>query len=160
MIDMLKLIFTHNTKEIVVEKPIFVFPPYISIALAEYGIHEELNGDNPRILTYLQSVMSQSDVKDEISWCAAFVNWVMRESGYPFNNLPLARSWLSMGKESKEYKQFSVVILKRGSISWQGHVGFVIAERGPYIYVLGGNQSNTVKISEFPKTDVLSYRIF
>jgi hypothetical protein len=55
--------------------------------------------------------------------------------------------------------QGDIVVFWRESIkSWKGHVGFYIREKDGWIYTLGGNQANQVKISAYPKSRVLSYR--
>lgn len=154
------LIDKYFTKTIYIERPVFLIPPYFIKALKEYGVKEYVNGSNPDILKYLQTVITQGVVTDNIAWCSAFVNWVMRESGYPHTNLPLAKSWLKMGKSTPEFSMGSVVVLKRGDQSWQGHVGFAVCERDDKIYVLGGNQADQVNISAYKKSDVISFQLF
>ena len=61
---------------------------------------------------------------------------------------------------------FDVVIFKRGPnpqpgpevVNAPGHVGFFAALEGETVWVLGGNQSDTVKISGYPANDVLGVR--
>jgi hypothetical protein len=54
-----------------------------------------------------------------------------------------------------------IVILWRISPkSIYGHVGFYVCERKNTLYLLGGNQSNSVSIAPYPKTQVLGYRKF
>ena len=132
-----------------------MIPRRLIIAFSELGI-KEINGDgsNARIDEYLKSVDQPSD--DSIPWCSAYVNWVMRISGYKGTDNPAARSWLKWGV-SCEPELGCIVVLKRGS-SWQGHVGFYLNDEGNRIYILGGNQSNMVCVKSFLKSDVLDYR--
>ena len=49
-------------------------------------------------------------------------------------------------------------VFKRGNSSWQGHVAFYLGETAGRIYVLGGNQSNSVSVTSYPKSKLLGYR--
>jgi uncharacterized protein (TIGR02594 family) len=163
-IDSVKNMFTREVikevvKERIIERPVFVIPPYMLLAFKEYGVKEYTNGSSPDVLKYLQSVLS-SATDDSIPWCSAFVNWVMVNSGSPHTDMANAKSWLRMGQAQKEFRAYSVVVLKRGNEEWQGHVGFAICERGPNVYVLGGNQSDCVSIAPYLKSHVISYQIF
>jgi hypothetical protein len=51
-----------------------------------------------------------------------------------------------------------IAVFKRGTMGWQGHVGFYVKNDGAYVWVLGGNQSDEVKISRYLGMDLLSYR--
>jgi len=55
----------------------------------------------------------------------------------------------------------SVAVLKRGSKPWQMHVTFCVGWQSlgsGTLWGLGGNQSNSVTISKFPFSDVLTWR--
>lgn len=136
---------------------------HLSIALSQIGI-KEVKGqeDNPEILKYFNSLgYNGEQLKDETSWCAAFANWVLKTAKKPHTRKLNARSFLMVGDEVKTdcVQQGDIVVFWRESVSsWKGHVGFYITERNGYIYVLGGNQSNQVKISAYPKNRLLGYR--
>ena len=51
-----------------------------------------------------------------------------------------------------------MVIFKRGSSSWQGHVAFFVKDRGALIDVLGGNQSNAVNVKGYQSAALLGIR--
>lgn len=68
-----------------------------------------------------------------------------------------ARSFLLFGKEAKG-DVGDLIILKRGLDPIAGHVGFVCETRGDVVTVLGGNQSNEVKLSLFNLNDLLGFR--
>lgn len=133
----------------------------INIALTQYGI-KEITGkqDNPEVLKYFNEIgFNGSVLKDETSWCSAFANWVALKAKVERTNKLNARSWLHVGLEVTAPEMGDVVIFWRESKeSWKGHVGFFIRATENWIYVLGGNQSNQVKISAYPKNRLLAYR--
>lgn len=133
----------------------------IDIALGEYGETEiPGKGDNPRILEYFDhSGFDGKQLKDETSWCSAFVNWVACKARVQASGALTARSWLQVGKETTTPEKGDVVVFWRESPeSWKGHVGFFIRETDKHIYVLGGNQGNSVCIKPYLKERVLGYR--
>lgn len=114
-------------------------------------------GNNPRIVAYHESTrIGASD--DSVPWCSSFVNWCVERAGYAGTGSPAARSWLNWGKELKKPTEGCVVVLRRGTQSWQGHVGFYVREDEDLVYLLGGNQGNSVSIKGFPKDKVLGFR--
>lgn len=134
-------------------------PLWLKTAFQELGVSETIgSGDNPRVVDYLNSTSLSSDLanNDETPWCSAFVNWVMDYAGYPKTNSAAARSWLQYGRGTSNPTRGTIVVLERGAS--HGHVGFFITEEGNKVYLLGGNQSDKVKISGYDKTRVLGYR--
>lgn len=133
------------------------------IALTEYGI-KEISGkeDNPEVLKYFNDLgFDGNALKDETAWCSAFANWCCLQAGHEKSGKLNARSWLTVGCEVEQGEQVPgdmVVLWRVLPSSWQGHVGFFIAERFGWIYILGGNQSNQVKVSAYPKSRLLQYR--
>lgn len=130
----------------------------LEIAKAEIGTKEKPGKeDNPRILEYHQTTRLKA-VKDEVPWCSAFVNWVLKQAGIEGTGNPMARSFLKWGSPLKSPVPGCVVVLKRGPAPF-GHVAFFIRRsRVGFVDVLGGNQSDQVKISTYRETDVLGYR--
>ena len=131
------------------------------IALKEFAVKETVGVvDNPEVLKYFDDIgFDGSALKDETAWCSAFANWCCLKSGYKRSGKLNARSWLTIGEQTETPELGDLVILWRvHPSSWKGHVGFFIAERKGYIYILGGNQSNRVKISGYPKHRLLEYR--
>ncbi len=134
---------------------------HINLALSQFGIKEVVGKkDNPEVLKYFDEIGYEgSKLKDETSWCSAFVNWVCKKSNLPYSGKLTARSWLKVGRKVEMPKLGDVVVFWRESPeSWKGHVGFFIRETDNLVYVLGGNQSNQVKISAYPKYRLLQYR--
>lgn len=93
-----------------------------------------------------------------IAWCAGFMNAIEKECGRAGTGKLTARSYLKYGYPVDKPKIGDIVVLKRGRLPWQGHVGIYIEQEGDYIKVLGGNQKNSVCYSYYPKADVLGYR--
>ena len=133
----------------------------ISIALDEIGIKEVAGKkDNPEVLKYFNDIgFDGAKLKDETAWCSAFVNWVAQEANLNGTGKLNARSWLNVGTEVTIPEKGDVVVFWREKKqSWKGHVAFFIRETESFIYVLGGNQNNQVKISAYPKNRLLGYR--
>ncbi|CAA0248867.1 conserved hypothetical protein [Tenacibaculum maritimum] len=132
----------------------------ITTALSQIGTIE-IKGKkhNPTILKYFKEIGKKWVQTDETAWCSAFANWVAKTTGYPFSGKLTARSWLKIGQKITTPELGDVVVFWRESPeSWKGHVGFFIRETPTHIYVLGGNQNNSVKISAYPKKRLLQYR--
>lgn len=97
---------------------------------------------------------------DETSWCAATILACAKRTGYDVKGANLtARSFLKCGIEVTEPQLGDVVVLWRGSKdSWQGHVGAFIRRDGEILYLLGGNQGNTISIAPYNINRLLAYR--
>jgi uncharacterized protein (TIGR02594 family) len=133
----------------------------VNIALSQYGI-KEITGkqDNPEVLKYFNEIgFDGAALKDETSWCSAFVNWVALKAKVERTGKLTARSWLKVGLDV-EYPEIGdvVVFWRESKDSWKGHVGIFIRKTDNLIYVLGGNQNNQVKISAYPDNRLLGYR--
>ena len=118
-------------------------------------------GSNPLITEAYGSVdgLGNPEMIDDskVPWCSCFVNWCIQKAGGKGTRSAMARSWLSWGKAS-DGKAGDIVVLRRGTSSYQGHVGFLISKGLLYVEVLGGNQSNNVTIQKFLRAQVLGYR--
>lgn len=136
----------------------------VMTGLKYYGITEQPGTDknSPTIVGWLKQMLPWAN-NDEIAWCSAYVNGIAKEAGYdhfPDNHgSALAREWLKKGVEVQTPELGDVTILWRGSINAvTGHVGFFIRENSTHVFLLGGNQSNSVNITAFPKNRVLGHR--
>ena len=99
------------------------------------------------------------EVTDDVTpWCAAFANAMLYEAGQKGTGALNARSFLNWGSKLTKPKVGCIVVFKRGNSSWQGHVAFFLRDLGDRIEVLGGNQSDSVSIGRYKKTDLLGYR--
>lgn len=133
----------------------------VKIAFSQYGV-KEINGakDNPSIVKYFNEIGFDGEkLKDETAWCSAFANWVCLKAGVERSNKLNARSWLKIGEPTTTPSLGDMVVFWRESPkSWKGHIAFFIRETEDFVYVLGGNQANQVKISTYPKERLLGYR--
>lgn len=118
-------------------------------------------GSNPLIIETYKAVdgLGNPEMIDDskVPWCSCFVNWCVQKADGKGTRSAAARSWLEWGSAS-EGKVGDIVVLRRGTSSWQGHVGFLISKGLLYVEVLGGNQSNNVTIQKFLRAQVLGYR--
>ena len=123
--------------------------------------------DNPQIMAMLKLDNDWPEA-DEVPWCSAFANYICWLLRLPRSKSLRARSWLTVGSgvPLSEAKVGDIVVLKRGKgdqpgpevIEAPGHVGFYAGVMGEFIEVLGGNQSDTVKVSRYPKSKLLGIR--
>lgn len=134
-------------------------PEWLVIASEEEGICETPgSAATARIVEYHAATALGAE-SDEVSWCSAFVNWCIAQAGIKGTNSAAARSWLKWGTLLDQPVRGCVVVLRRGSEPWQGHVGFYLGDyREDYIQVLGGNQGDQVNVAVFSKGRVLGYR--
>jgi len=128
--------------------------PWMDIAKHELGISEIMGSkNNPRILEYHDATSLKAD-DDETPWCASFVSWVLRNSGYTDTNSAGAAKYLNYGVKLTYPKYGCIVIYKR---TGGNHVHFYDHEDAQRIYGIGGNQDNEVNIKGYQKSNVLGY---
>lgn len=131
--------------------------PY-QLAQRFVGIKEAVgHAANPQILAMLQ-LDDTWPQEDEVPWCSAFVNYVTWLLRLPRSKSLAARSWLSVGTPvtmTTASVGFDVVVLSRGS---GGHVGFFSACEQDRVWMLSGNQGDTVCVASFETSRVLGIR--
>jgi uncharacterized protein (TIGR02594 family) len=134
--------------------------PWFDLALKDIGIREVPGEkDNPKVLRYYEDAGHPAIKNDSVSWCAAFVGAMLHRSGYKNTGSLLARSYLKYGIKLAKPVKGCIVVFKRGSSTWQGHVGFFSHWVRPgVIACLGGNQADQVNISYYHESKVLGYR--
>jgi uncharacterized protein (TIGR02594 family) len=101
------------------------------------------------------------------AWCAAFVNWCLKQVGAHRLGYATARSWLDFG-QAVAYPIYGCVTIVRPSAdtrSTTGHVAFFCGWKGNNVELLGGNQSDrerfgisSITKSTFPSSWVLGFR--
>lgn len=131
--------------------------PY-EIAKGELGVRETPGAAHTKRIIEYHATTTLKATTDEISWCSSFVNWCVTQAGLRGTNSAAARSWLNWGVQTDEPREGDIVIFQRPPNPQSGHVGFFVERIGDVIKVLGGNQSDQVKISNYPKVNVLGYR--
>lgn len=129
------------------------------LALTQLGT-KEIKGveNNPIIAEYLATTTLNKELasQDETAWCSAFVNWCVTKSGLKGTNSAWAKSWLNYSKPTRLAKCGDIAVFKRGDTS--GHVAFYINTINDDVIILGGNQSDKVCISTYPKIKLLGIR--
>ena len=118
--------------------------------------------NNPRILLYHAST-GHGDA-DAVPWCSSFVNYCVESSGLIGTDSKWAMSWhdQSWGYDTTDDpREGDVAVFKRrwtardGTPKVGGHVGFLVNARDDTLTILGGNQSNSVSIANYPKSGSL-----
>lgn len=127
----------------------------MEIAKKEIG-QREIKGaiHNPRIIEYHSTTTLRAS-SDEAAWCSSFVNWVLLKTGLAGTRSAAASSWLKWGAATSAKMGAIAVIFNvkaNSNLSASGnHVGFLVQETATHFLILGGNQSDQVKVSQFPK---------
>lgn len=124
---------------------------WMGIAKGELGVTEIAGAKhNPRVLEYLHTTGSWWN-DDETPWCSGFTNWTMVHSGNGGTNDARALSWKDYGQGLDNPAYGSIGIIDWGG--GKGHVGLVAGQNANGdIVLLGGNQSNMVKYSAYPRS--------
>ncbi|UQA55190.1 TIGR02594 family protein [Polyangium aurulentum] len=132
-------------------------PAWMKFAKAEVGVHEVAGkAKNPRIIEY-HAATTLGAKSDEIAWCASFVNWCLQKAGIRGTRSAAAASFATWG-DATEARYGAICVIYNASaansrLSTSGnHVGFLVEETGTHFVMLGGNQSDSVKVSNFPKS--------
>lgn len=134
-------------------------PAWMALARSDLG-QVEIAGpaDNAHILGYYRDVGHAEIIHDEVAWCAALVGSCLERSGIRSMRSLLARSYLSWGEPIADPRPGCIAVFSRGADAQSGHVAFFVAGGAEGIQVLGGNQSNSVRIATLPASRLLGYR--
>lgn len=134
-------------------------PRYIVEAKALLG-EKEIKGSlaNEKIKELFKDAGHPQVVSDETPWCAAFVGACLARANLPKTGSLVARDYLNYGDKLPGPKKNAIGIMKRGNSTWEGHVGFVVDFDKDNVWMLGGNQSNSVSIAKFPRSKFLGFR--
>jgi uncharacterized protein (TIGR02594 family) len=150
-------------------------PAWIKLALDEKavwekaGVTEKTAAGKERILTYFAVTDTKPDAS--LAWCGAFVAHCLAQGGMKSTIMKAsarASSWkkwanAEIPRGSDQVPQGAVVVLSPAPGSQRsGHVGFfskfLKIDGVAHIELLGGNQSNTVQLSNFPRSKIASIR--
>ncbi len=120
------------------------------------------SASNPRIVMYHRTTEGGA-APDETHWCSSFVNYCVEQAGFAGTDSKWAMSWHDNGwgrDVTADPGEGDIVVFRRreGSRSGEivgGHVGFFISQEEGKIQILGGNQSNRIRISSYPKNGML-----
>lgn len=134
----------------------------LDIARAELALDiREVAGPrdhNPRIVMY-HATTSGGAQPDETAWCSSFVNYCVEQAGLRGTDSTWARSWhdADWGRDVTNAPEEGDIVVWRRRYDGKegGHVGFLLSADANSIEVLGGNQSNRVRIQRYPRAGVL-----
>jgi uncharacterized protein (TIGR02594 family) len=134
----------------------------LKIATHELGIREiEGPQHSEGVLKYAREAGFSWINDDETPWCSIFMNWVAIKAGYVHSKRANARSWLNVGISVQNPEPGDVAVFWRESLdSHLGHVGIFLgfSMDNSRIYILGGNQQNSVSISAYTTDKLLDFR--
>jgi uncharacterized protein (TIGR02594 family) len=147
-------------------------PSWLAWMRAHNGVHEAPGTDShPLIIEALltcDNLGEWAKNRDETAWCAAIVNLALEKSGFVSTRHALASSYLSYGMELVSPWLGCITVIKRrggGSDAATGsrtgyHVSLFEEAAEGGLWLLGGNQSNQIKVSFYPRQryEVLGYR--
>jgi uncharacterized protein (TIGR02594 family) len=131
------------------------------IARGYIGTTEGLGPENnPTIMAMYASVGHDWVEHDSVAWCAAFVGHCLERAGIRSTRQLTARSYLDWGVpiDLADAQPGDIAVIPRGSSSWQGHVFFIERIEGPWVWGLGGNQSDAVNVKRYPVSKLLGVR--
>jgi len=135
--------------------PLPNMPMWYQLALNERGVLEAGGTrDNPVVQAYYRDAGFPEVKHDSVPWCAAFVGAMLFRSGKKPSGSLLARSYERFGLRLNTPKQGCIIVMKRGTSTWTGHVAFYVRPG----YMLGGNQSDMVSIARYNPSMVTAYR--
>jgi len=135
-------------------EPQITDPSWLRLALKELG-QKEVKGPsaNPRIIGYHQTTRLAAK-SDEVPWCASFMSWIMVEAGYNSTRSAAASSWAEYGRACFPRRGAIAVFKRTGG----HHVGIVVGVGNGFVWLLGGNQSDSVSIAKYGTDRLIAYR--
>lgn len=136
-------------------------PSWLTSASHDLGLHEGVGkANNPKVVALFKDAGFPGVKDDATAWCAAFVGAHLQRSGFKPSGSLAARSYEAWGVGLKNPVLGCVCTKKRGNSSWQGHVFFVVglSADGKTVFGLGGNQSDSVTVAAFKRSEVTSFR--
>lgn len=134
-------------------------PPWLREIFALEGLKEIVGSkDEPKIVAFFAEARHPDVKDDETAWCAAAAHAMLGRAGVKGTGKLNARSYLDWGTKVTKPQRGDVVVIKRGTSTWQGHVFFWLGETADRIWGIGGNQGNAISVASFPKTALLGYR--
>lgn len=113
--------------------------------------------NNPIILQWAKDLkLDKIYTNDAIPWCGLFIAYVVKQAGKEVVKNPLyALNWSSWGNAVDVPKLGDILTFKRDG---GGHVGIYVGEDSECYHVLGGNQSDMVKVSRIAKQRLFKAR--
>jgi uncharacterized protein (TIGR02594 family) len=137
-------------------------PPAEPIRIAREWEGASTNKNRKELKEYLSDRNNTKIDPVSTAWCAAFMNAILKDTGYEGTNSLMARSFLSYGTKVKAPEEGDIVVFKRGTSAESGHVAFFVGyeyiNNKQYIKALGGNQKKSVTMALYPVERLLGIR--
>ncbi len=142
-------------------------PKLVSAALQYLGVAEIPGVNSNPVIMDMAKGLGVSDIytNDDLSWCAIFINHLLRITGKPINLHPHDRYDLLRAMRTADlftninkadWILGDVIILKREG---GGHVFIAIAKTpNGNIIGIGGNQGNKVSFAEFSQDRIIAVK--
>ncbi|WP_443938173.1 TIGR02594 family protein [Pedobacter sp. MW01-1-1] len=131
--------------------------------LKETGFNEEIQkyfDGTP----YEKSMRANTTNEEDVAWCAAFVNWIMKHYGYQGletkdeYDVVRALKWAKWSEGRNIGKPvYGALAVKRRKGG--GHIGFVAGKKGNKVIILGGNQSHKLQCTSYEISDYFAYLV-
>lgn len=134
-------------------------PAWLAEAWREFG-QSEISGarHNDRIVAFFRELGHERIEQDEVAWCAAFVGASLERAGLASTRSLSARSYANWGEALDAERFGAVAVLSRGSNTALGHVGFLVGWTATRLWLLGGNQGDSVSVQGFARSRLLALR--
>lgn len=133
-------------------------PLWLERAEAHLGLKEVPGpASSPIIVRWMASIKATWLGGDDVPWCGtALANWMLDAGITPPSAPYRALNWAEWGTPLASPVLGCVGVLRR---TGGGHVTLIVGEDGRgNLLGLGGNQSDGVKVSAFPRTAFLTFR--
>lgn len=109
---------------------------------------------NPLII-YMFAMTQTLPSGDLTPWCAAFVNFCLYAAGKDGTKHAGSSTFRTYKSEASEPRRGDIVVFRDNEVAWRGHVGFLDqnlrGDNSGMVEVLGGNQSNQIKVSSYER---------
>ena len=135
--------------------PIEAMPPWMAELHRRMGLHETRNSKSLIEFLMLGKYLGNPA---KLPWCGDAIESAMAKT-LPDEPLPSnpfwAQAWAAFGIK------VPAIVGAIGVIRWSassGHVGTVAGVNGSKIILLGGNQSNAIKLSSFDRSKFIGFR--
>lgn len=133
--------------------------PWLDHAWQLFGVREKPGArDHADIMSMYRAVGHPGIAHDETPWCAAFLGACLERAGLKSTRSLMARSYAQWGQRLTSPRVGAVAVLTRGPDPALGHVGFWVGQGAGKIFLLGGNQSDSVTVAAFDKRRLIDLR--
>jgi uncharacterized protein (TIGR02594 family) len=145
-----------DTPGATVPAPVESMPPWMAEMHRKMGLHEVR--DNAVLSAWLKIGRFLGNPA-RLPWCGDAVESVIAKT-LPAEPLPanpfFAQAWAKFGVDTVVPLVGSIGVIRWNASS--GHVGIVAGIEGNTVYLLGGNQSNAINVSGFPRSKFIAFR--